>query len=91
MTTEERKARQVLRDARGNKRYRQLEPIKVLDPAILERVNKLPNALRIRIMRALRTIETLPAERRNSEMLSLLNSIFISSESVRSDDSLPTK
>ena len=35
MTNEETKARQQLRDARGNKRYIQPEPIKVLDARIL--------------------------------------------------------
>jgi hypothetical protein len=91
MTNEETKARQALRDARGNKRYIQPEPIKVLDPAILKRLNTLPNASRIKFMRALQVIETLPAERRQKEMVSLLNSIFISSESVRSGDSFPTQ
>jgi hypothetical protein len=80
MTNEETKARQQLRDARGNKRYIQPEPIKVLDARILERVNKLPNAERIKFMRSLQIIETMPLEMKRKAMVELLNSIFISSE-----------
>ena len=64
----------------GNKRYIQPEPIKVLDARILERVNKLPNAERIKFMRSLQIIETMPLEMKRKAMVELLNSIFISSE-----------
>jgi hypothetical protein len=86
MTNEETKARQSLRDNRANKQYRQPEPIKVLDPAILERLNKLPNASRIKFLRSLQIIETLPADRRQKEMVSLLESIFITVTQSRLSD-----
>jgi hypothetical protein len=52
----------------------------VLDARILERVNKLPNAERIKFMRSLQIIETMPLEMKRKAMVELLNSIFISSE-----------
>lgn len=93
MTNEEMKERQKLRDARCHRRYTQPSTMPVLQPQIFAMVNKLPAVKRMRFLEAVHHIETLypTAESREKAIHSLLESIFISKQTIGSVETIAPK